>query len=128
MLAGIAYALLEDASADDLIRLCLGKVCEVSGWTVGHLYKPDNPEQPKRLISSGIWHVGKNEYEGVLEASRGMSFALGEGLPGKVWLLSDAVHIEALAAEPNFPRKENFPCRRALYRLRVPGSWRRRQA
>lgn len=108
VLAGIAYALVEDVSADDLVQLCLSKVCEVSGWNVGHLYKPDNPEHPKRLISSGIWHLGKGEYEGVVEASQKMSFALGEGLPGRVWLLRDAVHIEALAAESNFLRKDIF--------------------
>ncbi len=105
VLAGIAYALLDDVSTDDLIRLCLARICEVSGWIVGHLYELDRSEQPERLVSSDIWHLGRSDLEAVVDASRLMSFRLGEGLPGRVWLLNDAVHIEALATEANFPRK-----------------------
>ncbi|OQW64852.1 MAG: hypothetical protein BVN29_11610 [Nitrospira sp. ST-bin5] len=98
----IADVLASVSGLDDAISMILKPVCETLGWDEGLLWVLD--ESAQRLRCHSIWTtpcVASNEY-GV--ASRGMTFALGVGLPGRVWASTKPEWISDVAHDLNFPR------------------------
>ncbi|HEV3232807.1 MAG TPA: diguanylate cyclase [Candidatus Dormibacteraeota bacterium] len=67
------------AAAPALLR----GLCENLGWDVGQLWLVDAEAGLLRWYSG--WHLPAAEAVAFLEASRQAAFALGEGLPGRVW-------------------------------------------
>ena len=89
-------------------RAFVEAVCVQCAWPVGHVYVREECEDGK-LYSSRIWHLPPVE-DDRLERFRGVSesitFASGEGLPGRVLASGVPVWIESLADDANFPRRE----------------------
>ena len=48
-------------SFEDLLRGCLERICRVTGWPAGHVYVPDNINDPRRLLPSPVWHFEREE-------------------------------------------------------------------
>ena len=48
-------------SFEDLLRGCLERICRVTGWPAGHVYVPDNINDPHRLLPSPVWHFQREE-------------------------------------------------------------------
>jgi len=101
-----ASLVAQGGSADELLTGCMAKICEVTGWTVGHVYRPDAPLNPSRLLPTNIWHIGDLRLEGLRTAAADYAMAKGEGLPGRIWATGAPVWIEDLRSEPNLPRRE----------------------
>ncbi len=72
-------------SFEDLIRGCLERICRVTGWPIGHVYLPDDVNNPSRLLSSPVWHFEREELAALSHEKAGAELVLGEGLPGSVW-------------------------------------------
>ncbi|GJL80094.1 MAG: hypothetical protein NPINA01_30830 [Nitrospinaceae bacterium] len=99
----LAYFTNLSRSLDDAITYSLRKICEFTGWPVGHLYLLG--EDRKTLFPSGIWYLdNKKKFENFREVTRHNLLAPGEGLPGRVIAQGKAQFILDLKADPNFPR------------------------
>ena len=48
-------------SFEDLLRGCLERICRVTGWPAGHVYLPDDINDPRRLLPSPVWHFEREE-------------------------------------------------------------------
>src|SRR6476660_640067 len=48
-------------SFEDLLRGCLERICRVTGWPAGHVYVPDDINDPRHLLTSPVWHVEREE-------------------------------------------------------------------
>lgn len=93
----------ESASTEDALQGCVGVVCELTGWPVGHIYLPAHNGQ--EMVSSGIWRIeGESGYARLREASRRMRFRLGEGLPGRIWLSGEPSWTPDVDLDDNLPR------------------------
>ena len=104
-------------SFEDLLRGCLERICQVTGWPAGHVYLPENIDDPRRLLASPVWHFEREELAPLARETAGTTFVVGEGLPRKVgttkqseWLLPD------ISDGANKPRKPIWlkPRRRIL--------------
>lgn len=87
---------------DEAIAEILKPVCETLGWEEGLLWVVD--ESVQRLRCHSVWttlRVAMNEYG---TASREMTFAMGVGLPGRVWASSKPEWISDVTHDRNFPR------------------------
>ncbi|HUF55029.1 MAG TPA: PAS domain S-box protein [Thermohalobaculum sp.] len=94
-------------TTDDSLRICLQKVCELAGWSAGHLYRPGEDDDD-RLFPSRIWHVADDRLGALVEASECFVFRRGEGLPGRVWEAAEPRWIIDIAADPALPRHALF--------------------
>jgi PAS domain S-box-containing protein len=93
----------ESASVEDALRGCVGVVCELTGWPVGHIYVPAGNGQ--ELVSSGIWRLeGEGDYERLRAASRRIRFRPGEGLPGRIWRTGEPSWSPEVGVDDNLPR------------------------
>ena len=72
-------------SFEDLLRGCLERICRVTGWPAGHVYVPDNVNDPRRLLPSPVWHFEREELAPLAHETAGAVLLFGEGLPGKKW-------------------------------------------
>ena len=93
-------------SADELLTRCMAKICEVTGWIVGHVYRPDDLLNPARLLPTDTWYIAEARLEGLRAAVADYPLSKGEGLPGRIWACGAPVWIEDVQTEPNFPRRE----------------------
>jgi len=89
---------------DEALHTCLATVCKHAGWPVGHAYLlPD--ENAGVLVSSDIWHLDDPKlFRPFVEATEGMTFKPGVGLPGRVLESGEPAWIDDVTNDPNFPR------------------------
>jgi hypothetical protein len=71
-------------SFEDLLRGCLGRICRLTGWPAGHVYVPDNINDPRRLLPSPIWHFEREDLAPLARETAGDALVVGEELPCKV--------------------------------------------
>ena len=71
-------------SFEDLLRGCLERICRVTGWPAGHVYVPDNINDPRRLLPSPVWHFEREDLAPLARETAGDALVVGEGLPCKV--------------------------------------------
>ena len=71
-------------SFEDLLRGCLERICRVTGWPAGHVYVPDNINDPRRLLPSPVWHFEREDLAPLAREIAGDALVVGEGLPCKV--------------------------------------------
>ena len=98
----VAEVLASASGLDEAIAEILKPVCETLGWEEGLLWVVD--ESVQRLRCHSVWtipRVATNEYG---TASREMTFALGVGLPGRVWASAKPEWISDVTHDRNFPR------------------------
>jgi len=102
LLQEIAVAANEVTTMDEAILICLDKVCEYTGWEVGHAYMPDSSG---KLRSSGLWRMDNpEEFENFRKITRETTFRPGEGLPGRVYQSGKPAWVSDLQEDGNFPR------------------------
>ena len=90
-------------SLGDTISYSLSKICEFTGWPVGHLYLLEEDE--KTLTPSGIWYMEDGrQFDNFKQITKQSQLAMGEGLPGRVIAQGKAHFILDLKEDSNFPR------------------------
>ncbi|MFQ5685387.1 MAG: PAS domain S-box protein [Candidatus Scalindua sp.] len=102
LLQDVAVAANEAHSVEEAMRICLGKVCEFTGFSVGHVYLLDSEET---MIPSGIWYFDRfKKYERFKKVTETNIFKKGVGLPGRVLESGEPAWITDLTKDSNFPR------------------------
>jgi DNA-binding CsgD family transcriptional regulator/PAS domain-containing protein len=101
-------------SFEDLLRGCLERICRVTGWPAGHVYLPDDINDPRRLLPSPVWHFERAELAALAHETAGGVLVFDEGLHGKKWATR---WLEGL---PNISRSANQPSKRILLKPRKP--------
>ena len=85
LLGNIAVAASESTCAEDALRFALARICQTTGWTLGHAYYVHSVAEGKRLVSTGIWYgPGTEGTRAFRIASEATEFDPGIGLPGRV--------------------------------------------
>ena len=94
--------LADAATIDDAIPRILQAICESLGWDLGEMWLLDGSANILRCLD--IWHKTSLDIQEFEEISKTTTFALGVGLPGRVWASYQPVWIVDVALDPNFKR------------------------
>jgi PAS domain S-box-containing protein len=83
-------------------RKIMQAICECIGWDFGDLWSVDPAAMVLRCVD--IWHAPNLEAQEFVAITRGITFASGIGLPGRVWSSRKAFWIPDVVEESNFSR------------------------
>lgn len=87
--AEVLWQATEQAAAggsfDKLLHACLQRICRVAGWAAGHVYLPDDIDDPQCLQSSAVWHFERKALKSISLEVAGIDRKRGQGLPGRIW-------------------------------------------
>ena len=92
----------EAATVDEGILGILQTICETLGWDHGAVWIVDAADD--RLRCLWTWHSADADFAEFETASRALTFARGEGLPGRVWGSGEPAWIPDVTQDTNFPR------------------------
>ena len=97
LLVEITQAVGEARDFQSALEVALRKVCEFTGWELGlaRLLSDDS----KTLVVQASWHRESHNLTEFVNSCRGYSFALGEGISGRVWASRQPLWIPNLAAQ-----------------------------
>jgi diguanylate cyclase (GGDEF)-like protein/PAS domain S-box-containing protein len=100
----VALAASESTTPDQAMRICLEEICLHTDWPFGHVSVLS--EDRGALVSAGIWHVrSERDVAPFREATESLSFAAGEGLPGRALEARRPVWVRDLSQQ-DWPRRE----------------------
>ena len=83
----------------------LEAICRRLNFDLGELWIIR--ENQHKLSRQSVWHQSSEQLTAFVGDSREYKFALGEGLPGKVWQRNAPVWIESLIREPDLARRQS---------------------
>ncbi len=83
LLQSATQAISEASDFHAALQAVLQKVCETTGWNFGEVWIPRPDGEALELNTA--WCCKEKGTERFRKASEGLSFRLGEGLPGRVW-------------------------------------------
>lgn len=111
LLRDIADAANRAATIEDAMQFALDRICEYTGWPVGHVYILDaNASQDidqGQLVSLGVWHQDDPvRIAPFRTASEQITLRSGEGLPGWVVECNEPLWISNVSPETWFIRSE----------------------
>ena len=98
----VTKVLAEAPSLHEAAPQVLKNICETLEWAVGTVWKLDKKEGILRCVET--WHIPTANVSEFSALTRSHSFDRGIGLPGRVWQEVDALWIEDVTRDPNFPR------------------------
>jgi signal transduction histidine kinase len=91
-------------SLDAALEKCLDIVCEMTDWPVGHVYVP-SVNGTQQLEPTKIWHLAyEQRFTKFREVTEQTTFAMGEGLPGRIWKTGEPAWIVDLQDDDNCSR------------------------
>jgi PAS domain-containing protein len=93
---------VETERFEEALQRCVDSVCELTGWPVGHVYLPS--EGGEVLEPSRIWYSADRGHEVFREVTERTTFAMGIGLPGRIWKSGEPAWIANVQYDVNFPR------------------------
>lgn len=100
----IAEAAGEAQTFEEIVKICLDKVCEFTGWPIGHVYLCQNDPE-KIAVPAPIWHFDDPErFKSFKKISETTRFLPGEGLPGQVLASGKPLWIKNVTQDLKFPR------------------------
>jgi len=104
LLEEIATSSNKATSVQEAIKFTLDRVCAYTGWPIGHVYfAPEGNTGP--MLSTNIWHLPNDDrFDQFREATEGMDFPPGTGLPGRVFVSREPAWITDVTDDANFPR------------------------
>ena len=95
----------ETESFDEALLACLGAICSVAQWPVGHAFVLGQGAE-RVLVPTSIWYESSPGASRLLqEATRETAFAEGVGLPGIVLATGEPKWMSDAENDPNFYRK-----------------------
>lgn len=98
----VTRVLAESTTLRAAIPKMLQCICEGVGWDLGELWCID--AEGNRLRWDGMWHAAPSVAADFEASSRSLSFAPGEGLPGRVWASNEPAWVDDVLAGPGFLR------------------------
>jgi PAS domain S-box-containing protein len=98
----VTQVLAEASTLQEATPKILRAVCECLRWDLGALWSRDHEAGVLRCVE--VWHKPGLEAPRFEATSRESMFAVGIGLPGRVWFSREPVYIPDILADPNFLR------------------------
>lgn len=80
----------------------LEAICRSLDWDMGAIWYVDRRAAVLRCVE--IWHASSASLAEFAGCTRGLTFAPGVGLPGRVWADGKSVWISDVTTDANFPR------------------------
>lgn len=102
LLQQVALAGNEATTVEAAVRATVQAVQEATGSRFAHAYLVEGEGTTARLVPTGWWHPVPNE--SLARATAAATFAVGEGLPGRVAAADRPVWVADIAHDDNFPR------------------------
>ncbi|CAN5726779.1 hypothetical protein BH23GEM5_BH23GEM5_19930 [soil metagenome] len=104
LLESVAVAANEASTIEDALRPCLARVCDYTGWCLGHVHLRD---PAGNLVPTRIWHpVDPEHYRAFRDVTEQMPFGPGGGLPGRTLASGKPEWIVDVTKDSNFPRAD----------------------
>ncbi len=97
-----AQALAECQTFAEATPRILRAVCEDMGWEFGAAWDRDRQAGVLRCVA--VWHSPLVRFQKFEAASRNSTFAIGVGLPGRIWASAQPAWIPDVVQDKNFPR------------------------
>lgn len=94
----MTHAIFASTDFREALGVALQKVCEATSWDFGEAWIP-HPDGSV-LECSPAWYARSKHLEGFRQSSEGFTFALGVGLPGRVWLSRRPEWRRNVSADP----------------------------
>lgn len=113
LLQQVAAAANEAETMGDALGGVLDLLCRYTGWPVGHAFHRSGDPTSTALSSTALsstahWRLSDpNRYAPWREATEACAFKSGVGLPGRAWEAEAPVWMTDIAAEANFPRRDD---------------------
>ena len=108
LLGDVASTANTATSSDQALETTLKLITAYTNWPVGHVYQPAKADEGM-LESSRIWHVeDEDRYREFMTVTERTRLKPGEGLPGRVYERGQAVWVEDVTRDDNFPRAESL--------------------
>ncbi|HET7209989.1 MAG TPA: response regulator [Terriglobales bacterium] len=98
----VTRVLAEAPSMQEAAPKILKSICETLEWAVGTVWQLDKKEGVLRCVET--WHIPAANVSDFSAVTRSRTFNSGVGLPGRVWQTADALWIEDVTRDSNFPR------------------------
>ena len=98
----VTQLLLESNTLDEAVHAIMKRVCRTLDWDVGIMWRVEEEMQTLRCIE--VWDEGHVDCAQFIECSRQSNFAMGIGLPGRVWKSQKVEWIYDVTCDGNFPR------------------------
>src|SRR5256714_12660414 len=100
--SAVARALTEARTVGDATKRVLGSIGGTLGWRLGAVWEvePDG----RRIRCAESWRAPGSAAGAFEDASRGLAFEPGVGLPGRVWREAEPAWIRDVVEDTNFPR------------------------
>jgi PAS domain S-box-containing protein len=104
LLEFVATAANAATSIDEAILPCLERICTYHDWRMAHVGWLNDAGN---LVSSGIWYLSDaDRFAAFRDSTDAEVFTPGVGLPGRVLDSGATAWVPDVAADPNFPRRE----------------------
>ena len=104
LLQDVAVAANEAVTVEAALQFTLKRICQHTGWPVGHVYIPDE-EDPTKLLPLNIWHLDAPErFQSFCNKTQEATFVSGVGLPGKVFASGEPLWVMDVTKNSNFLR------------------------
>jgi PAS domain S-box-containing protein len=100
----VTRVLAESRTLEEAGPKILQAICESLEWEMGAFWRLDRQSQVLRCLD--LWQAPTLKAEEFVLATWQHTFALGNGLPGRVWKMGKPTWISDVLQEPNFPRAE----------------------
>ena len=98
----VTRVLAEAPSLYEAAPHILKSICETLEWAVGTVWQLDKNRGLLRCVET--WHIPSAKVAEFSAVTRSRTFDRGIGLPGRVWENADALWIEDVTKDNNFPR------------------------
>jgi hypothetical protein len=98
----VQTVLERSTNADDAVTGVLEAIGDSMGWLVGGFWVPDGDDGSLRARC--VWSARIHKGTDFAEETRQMRLPPGDGLPGRVWTRQEAVWIEDVGQDEDFPR------------------------
>ena len=98
----VTRVLAEALSLREAAPQIVKNICETLEWAAGTVWQLDKTEGVLRSVET--WHIPSANVSEFSALTRSLTLHRGVGLPGRVWEKADALWIEDVPTDPNFPR------------------------
>ena len=106
LLQVVAVAANEATSVEAALQFTLDRICQHTGWPVGHVYFCA-PKTDTGLISSTLWHFDNAaQFDTFRQVTGSTPLVIGTGLPGRVVENGQPAWIPDINQDNNFPRRK----------------------
>jgi signal transduction histidine kinase/PAS domain-containing protein len=98
----VSMVLAEASTLSEATPRLLQAVCESEGWAFGGIWEVD--QKARVLRCAEMWHGPDAPLQAIASQTRTLSFAPGQGLPGRVWASGRPTVIADVATDSGYQR------------------------